>query len=53
MLYLQENDKEKHEETSIHDQTSNVVEDEIDVLLSHESGLIQRKKDPQLYDFIH
>ena len=26
-----------------------VVEDEIDVILSHQSGLIQRKKHPQLY----
>ena len=26
-----------------------VVEDEIDVVLSHQSGLIQRKKHPQLY----
>ena len=27
---------------------TNVAEDEIDVLLSHESGLIHRKKHPQL-----
>ena len=29
-----------------------IVEDEIDVILSHQSGLIERKKHPQLYVYI-
>ncbi|XP_002157402.1 nuclear protein localization protein 4 homolog isoform X1 [Hydra vulgaris] len=64
ILYLQDVDKDLRESLShsfksddfgsvVNDEINgqqivNTVEDEIDILLSHESGLIQRKKDPQL-----
>lgn len=39
------------EEDDLTQMKTAVVEDEIDVILSHQSGLIERKKHPQLYVF--